>query len=230
MLSFPKPNSTPVSQPRHRAHSNILTRAKVRRVYRWYAPVYDLVFGRALDAGRARLANSPALRRSRRILEVGVGTGRALPLYPRGALVLGLDLSCEMLRHAQRRIDEQRLADAHLLCADAEQLPFATACFDCVTVPYVLSVTPNPSALLAELRRICIPGGTILILNHFRGSRGWRWAEDLLRPMAGHIGFDSALDLEATLAHPDWEIVDVQSVNLLGLSRLVQLRNAPRVS
>jgi len=199
-----------------------LNKYALRRLYRRYAPVYDLLFGAALAPGRRALAECC---RGPRILEVGVGTGLALHLYPRDALVVGLDLSCEMLLRARRRVQAQALRQVRLLCADAEQLPFASASFDCVTLPYVLSVTPQPQRLLAELRRVCVPDGRILILNHFAGSRHWRWAERWLRPLAAKLGFDAALDLDATLRCERWRIEAIRSVNPFDLSRLVCIRN-----
>lgn len=202
-----------------------LSREAVRRVYRFYAPVYDFVFGLLLDSGRAALARAidPA---ARRVLEVGVGTGLALKRYPAKAQVVGVDLSEEMLMRAMPRAERLRGARAvDLVCADAEHLPFPDDSFDAITLPYVLSVTPNPQALLRELRRVCRPGGQILILNHFRGAQGMGLLERMLGRFAHRVGFDSQLDMDSTLGTQDWTREQVQPVNLFGLSRLVLLRN-----
>ncbi len=206
-----------------------LDRAALLKVYRGYAPLYDLLFGRLLEAGRvAMAARVPA--GAERVLEVGVGTGLALKRYPQTAQIIGLDLSPEMLRRAQVRVRAHALAvpkglPAQLLCADAEQLPFADASFDCITLPYVLSVTPHPQRLLSELRRVCRPGGRILILNHFSDAGIWGGAERLLAGLAHRVGFDSRLPL-AVLEHPDWRLDSLRSVNLLGLSKLAELTYA----
>lgn len=202
-----------------------ITKASVVRVYRWYAPYYDLLFGCALESGRIELANIVASRSPQRLLEVGVGTGLALRRYPPGAFVCGIDLSYDMLRRAQAAVKRRRLGNAALLRADAEQLPFPDASFDCITLPYVLSVTPNPQRLLAELRRVCAPGGHILVLNHFKGAGVWQAAERLLAPLADRVGFRSTMTMD-TLESSHWEIVGVRSVNLFGLSKLVEIRNA----
>lgn len=205
-------------------------RDAVLQVYRWYAPVYDLVFGRMLDAGRAALASAVPVS-TQRLLEVGVGTGLALPRYPQDAELIGVDLSPAMLARARRRVRHTGLASAkrgvHLLCADAEQLPFSEHSFDCITLPYVLSVTPNPERLLAELRRVCRPGGCILILNHFSGAGVWGGAERLLAGLADRVGFNSRLPIEC-LQSNDWHLAELRSVNLLGLSKLAVLTNATR--
>ena len=111
-----------------------------------------------------------------------------------------------------------------LVHCDAELLPFADASFDCVTLPYVLSVTPNPERLMAESRRVCTPGGQILVVNHFKGAGVWQVAERLMAPLADRIGFRSTMTMD-TLESPQWQIVSVRNVNLFGLSKLVELRN-----
>jgi phosphatidylethanolamine/phosphatidyl-N-methylethanolamine N-methyltransferase len=202
-----------------------ISKAAVLRVYSWYAPIYDLVFGRVLEAGRIELAKSVASHRPHRLLEVGVGTGLALLHYPAELQVYGVDISLDMLRHAQLLVANHELANAGLLCADAEQLPFPDSSFDCVALPYVLSVTPDPERLLAETRRVCTPDGRIFVLNHFAGAGGWRIAERLVAPIADRVGFCSTLAMDI-LENPNWEILNVGSVNLLGLSKLVEIRNA----
>ncbi|SDD10708.1 class I SAM-dependent methyltransferase [Aquimonas voraii] len=207
-----------------------LNREAVLKVYRGYAPLYDLLFGRLLEAGRAAMAaHVPA--DAQRLLEVGVGTGLALPRYPRSAQIVGLDLSPDMLARARARVRDGGLQDhtgqaPALLCADAEQLPFKDASFDCITLPYVLSVTPNPARLLAELRRVCRTGGRVLILNHFSGAGVWGGAERLLAGLAHRVGFNSRLPI-SVLDQPGWTLAALRSVNLLGLSKLAVLSHDP---
>jgi phosphatidylethanolamine/phosphatidyl-N-methylethanolamine N-methyltransferase len=204
----------------------VISKSAVLKAYRAYAPLYDFAFGRALDAGRAALANAVQMQAPRQLLEVGVGTGLALHRYPANMQICGLDLSPEMLARARQRVHERQLGDVSLICADAEQLPFADNSFDCITLPYVLSVTPDPQALLAEVRRVCRAGGHIYVLNHFSGAGPWRWAERLLAPVADRVGFRSTLPMDATLDSAEWTRLQVQDVNLLGLSKLVVLKNA----
>lgn len=202
-----------------------MSRDAVVRVYRWYAPFYDLAFGRILEAGRKEMARFVDTISPETLLEVGVGTGLALPHYPEASDTVGIDLSMDMLSRAKSFVSRRGLKNGGLICADAEKLPFADSTFECVTLPYVLSVTPDPEALMRELRRVCVPGGYILILNHFRGAGVWRAAERIVEPLADRVGFRSDLGIEA-LESPEWEIEKVTSVNLLGLSKLIVLRNA----
>ena len=199
-------------------------RDTVVRAYRRYAPVYDWVFGRMLEAGRVEMAKAVRAASPESLLEVGVGTGLALPHYPPAMPITGVDLSMDMLRRAQGVVRDRRLDSVTLLCCDAEKLPLHDSCVDCVTLPYVLSVTPNPPALMTELRRVCRPGGVILVLNHFKGAGVWQFGERLVAPLAARIGFRSDLAFDV-LDNPGWEIEEVSGVNLFGLSKLVRLRN-----
>ncbi len=201
-----------------------VNRDAILRAYARYAPVYDLVFGRALDHGRSAMLRAVAKEPVRRLLEVGVGTGLTLHRYPPGAHVVGLDLSVSMLNQARRSVHAKGLANVSLVCADAENLPFADSSFDCVTLPYVLSVTPNPQRTIDELGRVCTAGGRIMIVNHFRGAGGWGWAESMISTFADRVGFDSMLDMDSSLGAHARRIERVDRVNL-GLSKLVVLRN-----
>jgi phosphatidylethanolamine/phosphatidyl-N-methylethanolamine N-methyltransferase len=197
----------------------------VRAAYRRYAPIYDYVFGRVLEGGRVAMAKALQAQPPQRLLEVGVGTGLALHHYPATTAITGLDISMEMLDKAKARVESLRLPNVTLVCGDAERLPFDDASFDCVTLPYVLSVTPHPLALLAELRRVCAPGGSIYIINHFKGAGAWRLVEPLVGPIADRIGFNSMMDMASTIHTQRWDVQGVHSVNLLGLSKLVVIRN-----
>ena len=205
-----------------------ITRQNVEHAYARYARFYDLLFGAVLESGRRRLCEAVAQLAPATLLEVGVGTGLTLPRYPAAAAVTGIDLSRDMLAVAQRRaaaLPGRRIA---LHCMDAEQLAFADACFDCVTLPYVLSVTPDPARLAAELRRVCKPGGHILVLNHFSGrSPVWALPERLASGLAARIGFRADFPFAEHMAHPDWTLLWQRQVNLLGLTTLALLRNAP---
>jgi phosphatidylethanolamine/phosphatidyl-N-methylethanolamine N-methyltransferase len=86
-------------------------------------------------------------------------------------------------------------------------------------------VTPSPARLVAEARRVCKPDGRILVLNHFSGSRFWWVTERALRSVADRVGFRSDFRYEDHVLVHDWEVLSLRSVNLFGLSRLVEIRN-----
>jgi phosphatidylethanolamine/phosphatidyl-N-methylethanolamine N-methyltransferase len=202
----------------------------VIRTYRRYAPVYDRLYGAVLEPGRRALTDAVASLAPRSLLEVGVGTGLTLARYPAKARVVGIDISAEMLQVARERISHLGAGNVRLECMNAEAMTFEDATFDCVVLPYVLSVTPNPARLVREVRRVCRPGGTILLLNHFSGSRTWWLLESAVRPIAAKIGFRSDFDFDEQVRRHDWGVQAVRSVNLLGLSKLVTIRNVARSS
>ena len=75
-------------------------------------------------------------------------------------------------------------------------LTFADNTFDIVYAPYLISVVPDPVAVAREMRRVCRPGGRIVILNHFRSANPlMSRIERAISPMTVHIGFKSDLDL-----------------------------------
>jgi len=199
----------------------------VVRAYGGLAPLYDLVFGAVLEPGRQALTRAVQQLQPGSLLEVGVGTGLALPGYPASTRIVGVDLSPQMLERARRRAAQMPERDITLRLMNAERMDFPDASFDCVTLPYVLSVTPTPAKLVAEVRRVCKPGGHILVLNHFSGSRFWWLMERAVRRVADRVGFRSDFSYEEHVLSHDWQVESVQPVNLFRLSKLVVIRNRP---
>lgn len=202
-----------------------ISRDSVVRAYRRYAPVYDWLFGAVYEPGRRALGRAVCALAPGNLLEAGVGTGLVLPYYPASAAVTGIDLSEDMIGVARRRKVRLNGRRIDLRTMNAEAMEFPDAAFDCVTLPYVLSVTPDPERLCAEIRRVCRKGGTILILNHFSGSRRWRLVEQALRAAAQSIGFRADLSFEEQILGRDWRVRSVTAVNPGGLSRLVEIEN-----
>lgn len=210
---------------RHRSSANAISRAHVVSAYQSYAPVYDFIFGPILEPGRQALTREVARLDPERVLEIGVGTGLTLAHYPASPAITGIDLSEEMLVKARERaaaLPDRRIA---LLAMDAEALSFPSGHFDCVTIPYVLSTTPNPGRLIVEARRVCKRSGTIFILNHFSGSRFWWVPERAVRSLNTRIGFRSDFNYSDHILAHDWQIRSVSSVNLFGLSKLIEICN-----
>ena len=193
--------------------------------YRFYAPLYDRVFGAIFEPGRRALAEAACSIRPDSLLEVGVGTGLTLSQYPSDAEIVGIDVSSEMLDIARWRAEQLPDRNIQLSVMNAEHMDFPDGYFDCVALPYVLSVTPNPEKLVAEIRRVCRKGGTILILNHFSGSRFWWLPERAVRSLADRIGFRSDFCYNEQVLRHDWEVLSARNVNFLGLSKLVTIRN-----
>lgn len=139
---------------------------RVADIYARWAPVYDIAFAALLHPGR-RAAAAAAANTQGLILDVGVGTGLELPMFDRARTIVGVDLSEHMVRRAARRVQQERLGHVGGLARmDATRMAFADAAFGCVVAPYVLTVAPEPEAMLDELARVARPGGEIVLVNH----------------------------------------------------------------
>jgi len=194
----------------------------VERVYEKLAKVYDLVFGPTLHPGRVTALERMGIRPGDRVLEVGVGTGINTSMYPRNCQVTGVDLSSSMLEKARERVAREGLRNVRLLEMDAQNLTFADDTFDIVYAPYLVSVVPDPVRVAQEMRRVCKPGGKIIILNHFRSASPiLSRLERAMSPFTVHIGFKSDLDLPAFLAQAGLEPVSIEKVNVPKIWSLV---------
>jgi phosphatidylethanolamine/phosphatidyl-N-methylethanolamine N-methyltransferase len=196
----------------------------VKAAYRRYAAVYDAVFGPVLQPGRKAVLQALRLRPGERVLEVGVGTGLSLPLYPREVSITGIDVSSEMLEKARRRVARQRLANVEaLLEMDAERMSFADASFDKVVAMYVVSVVERPDRLLAELHRVCRPHGEIFLVNHVRSDNRFIAAvEKGLARFSDKLGFRPDFELRDMVADAG-ELTELSRINFFW--KVMRLRN-----
>ena len=171
-----------------------LDRGTIEKAYARWAPVYDLVFGRVFEQGR-QLAIEAAEQHigpeGGRILEVGVGTGISLQSYNRKNRLVGIDISAPMLRRAQDRVVEHRLANVEALAVmDAKHLAVPNASFDVVVAQYVITAVPDPEATLDEFVRVLKPGGEIVLVNHLGAESGFRRTfEQGFSPLARRLGW-----------------------------------------
>jgi len=204
----------------------------VKSAYRRYAHIYDFVFGPVFHPGRKQVVEALDCRPGMRVLEVGVGTGLSLPLYPDYVQVSGIDISREMLAKATRRVERFGLSNVEaVLEMDAEQMQFPDNSFDKVVAMYVVSVVPNPERLIDEMRRVCKPDGDIYIVNHFRSEHPLlERSERLLSPLSAFAGFRTDMDLDDLVAETELDVVDSRSVNLFGYWKVLRCRNTPRES
>ena len=194
----------------------------VARVYENIAFAYDWTFGPALHPGRMHALQRMGIGAGDRVLEVGIGTGINAALYPRDCTVTGIDLSGPMLEKARERVARKGLNNVRLLEMDAADLKFPDNTFDIVYAPYVISVVPDPVAVAREMRRVCRPGGRIVILNHFRSHNTvGAFVERLISPLTLHIGFTADLDLPAFLAQAELQPISIEKVNVPRIWSLV---------
>jgi phosphatidylethanolamine/phosphatidyl-N-methylethanolamine N-methyltransferase len=171
--------------------------ASTRSIYNVWAHFYDHTMGRGVQRRQQLAIERMNILPGQRILDVGIGTGLSLDLYPRNCKVVGIDISEGMLAKAADRIDQYGYDFASLAVADALHLPFCDASFDHAFITHVITVVSDPVQLIEETRRVCKVGGKIVIVNHFlSGNRLAAALERLLRPICEKIGWRSDLSLE----------------------------------
>jgi phosphatidylethanolamine/phosphatidyl-N-methylethanolamine N-methyltransferase len=199
---------------------------KVERVYSNYAGVYDQIFGRIFHESRESAVRRLRPQPGERILEVGVGTGLSLPLYPSHCSVMGIDLSSGMLEKAQRRLRQYNLSHVRLLRMDAGAMEFPDDSFDTIMAAYVVTAVPDYRKVMTEMIRVCRPGGRIILLNHFsNGNKLIAAVEKVISPLCKHIGFRTDLSLNTVLEGTSLFVASKEKVNPLRFWHLVECEN-----
>ena len=183
-------------------------------VYSKIASTYDVFFGPALHHGRCRAIACMDLQPGDRVLEVGVGTGINLPLYPRHAQVSAIDFSPSMLQKAHEKVAKQGLDHVRLYEMDASSIQFPDDSFDVVYAPYLINCVPDPIGVAREMMRVCRPGGRIFLLNHFRSANPiMSTIERFWTPVSIHMGFTVDMPLDGLLEQTGLRAVSVEKVN-----------------
>ncbi len=159
-----------------------------RRRYNRIAPVYDLMEGLA---ERLRYSMWRELLWTKaeglKILEIGVGTGKNFPYYPANAEVTAIDFSEKMLSRATEKAKKQGI-EVTLQQMDVESLSFEDDTFDTAVATFVFCSVPDPIKGLKEIRRVCKPGGKVLLLEHvLSANRILAFLMDLVNPAVVRI-------------------------------------------
>ena len=195
----------------------------VKEAYRFWAPIYDYSFGVVAGPGR-RLAVRKLNDAGGHVLEIGVGTGLSLPHYNPDVEVTGIDLSPEMLAKAQERVETLKLPHKTLMMMDAGRLAFDNESFDAAAVMYVMTVVPDPAAVMAEMRRVLRPGGTAIVVNHFSRERGPRAAaERWLAQHSRRLGWHPVFPMKRVTGAPGFKLVETVDLPPFGLFTLLRL-------
>ena len=197
----------------------------VRTSYARWAPVYDKTFGALTNVGRKQAVNF-INGLDGNVLEVGVGTGLALPNYKSSLKVTGIDFSTEMLEKAKAKVATQDLGQVVALKQmDARTLDFPDGSFDTVAAMHVLSVVPEPEKVMSEIARVLRPGGRVVITNHFVRKQGFLgFFERLSAPFANFIGWHSDFAIETVLQEPSLEVEKQRKLPPLGMMTFLVLK------
>lgn len=168
-----------------------------RGLARWYDPIFKPLLVGHID----RTIRSLDIKPGSRVLDVGIGTGNYLELYPRGVQVLGVDSAREMLDVARRRVTQLGLHHVALQQMDALDLKCNDDFFDDVFSFHTISVVEDARRMLSEMVRVCKPGGRVVVVNHFRSENPWMAL--LLKhasSVTNHLGWRADLSFEELFA------------------------------
>lgn len=197
----------------------------VKKSYAIWAPFYDRTFGAVTNAGRRR-ATAHVNKTGGSVLEVGVGTGLALNYYAPDVQVTGIDASAEMLEKAKLKVARHGYQNVvGLLVMDARELAFADGSFDHVAAMHLMSVVPEPDRVLAEIARVCKPGGDVLIVNHFARTTGaLSIAERLAAPLANFLGWHSDFKRDEVLRDLRLRLIEESTLPPFGMMTYMRLK------
>lgn len=199
----------------------------VVRAYNRWAPIYDNSFALFTRHYHRRMV-SEINQCQGKVLDVGVGTGAQLPYYGKHLEITGIDLSPAMLARAQNRVQKYRLNNIKdLVEGDATQTPFADESFNVISAAFVMSVVPDPKAVLQEIDRVLAPQGDIFILNHFSHDKGLRWFfEKMIAPLSSVLGWHPDMPLGDVIDNCSHTLVKQKEYPPLGIFTLLHFRKS----
>jgi phosphatidylethanolamine/phosphatidyl-N-methylethanolamine N-methyltransferase len=203
-----------------------IEREHMERVYTSYAGVYDRVFVRVFQDSREAVVRNLKVAPGEKVLEVGVGTGLCLPLYPPNCDITAIDLSEAMVGKAAERVKEHGLTNVKLMTMDAGAMDFADSTFDLVVAAYVVTAVPDYRKLMQEMIRVSKPGGRLVLLNHFtQDSPIIAAVEKAISPICVKIGFRTDLSVDEVI--DGWPLIKERDerVKPLGMWHVVECRN-----
>ena len=197
----------------------------VEKSYARWAPIYDYSFGAVTQVARRRAVRWINARGGS-VLEVGVGTGMALPHYTPETTVTGVDFSADMLEKARAKVTERKLSHVKALHRmDARALDFAADSFDTVVAMHLLSVVPEPERVVAEMARVCRPGGIVLITNHFARERGvLATIERLAARFPNTIGWHSDFPIARVMGEASLQLEELHTWPPFGMMTFLAFR------
>jgi phosphatidylethanolamine/phosphatidyl-N-methylethanolamine N-methyltransferase len=202
-----------------------IDRDHLERVYSSYAGVYDRIF-RVFNESREAVVSNLNIRPGEQVLEVGVGTGLCLPMYPGHCSVTAIDLSEAMLEKAAQRVKEEELKNVTLQRMDAGEMTFPDSSFDLVIAAYVVTAVPDYRKLMSEMIRVSRPGGRLVLLNHFTQDHPVIAAvEKAISPICVKLGFRTDLSVDEVI--DGWPLIKErdEKVKPLGMWHVVECVN-----
>jgi phosphatidylethanolamine/phosphatidyl-N-methylethanolamine N-methyltransferase len=192
------------------------------RLYSDFAPLYDKVFGKIFYSRLERVIEDLEIPCGAKVLEVGAGTGTSFPAYPSHCDVTGIDLAPDMLARARRKISENGWSHLKVIEMNALDLEFPENSFDYVMAFHVVTVVPDPVRMVEEAKRVCKPGGRIVIVNHFTSDFPLLGSlTQALDPITRWLGWRTDLRLKPFIAMTDLSVEKVYKLSKTSLYTVV---------
>jgi phosphatidylethanolamine/phosphatidyl-N-methylethanolamine N-methyltransferase len=194
----------------------------IKRIYSGYSNIYDYIFKWFFTPRHQHVINALNIRSNAYVLDVGVGTGLSLPLYPHDCQVIGIDLSGDMLKKAWKKVRKYGLTHVTLMEMDASRICFEDNAFDYVVAAFVISVVPDPVRVISEMKRVVKPNGRIVIINHFQSqNRVMAKFEEWVSPICTRLGWHSDVDLEDLISRAHLQVDEKSQLNKIDLWKVV---------
>jgi phosphatidylethanolamine/phosphatidyl-N-methylethanolamine N-methyltransferase len=196
----------------------------MEKLYSFYCPFYDWVFGKLLGPGRRKAFNYLSRQPNQKVLEIGVGPGSTLEFYPPRTNFVGIDISAAMIEEARKKAANLNSGSRFRLeVMDATSLEFPDNHFDVVMAAYVITTVQDPHKVCREILRVVKPGGQIIAVNHTRSQNGSLWGrvEDVMAPVFVRIGFTTDLDVIKVMNEVGISVQEAVRCNLLNSGRII---------
>lgn len=204
-----------------------MKKEQIKKIYSLWSNCYDHVFKWFFSPRQKHVIETMDIKPGQRVLDVGVGTGLSLSLYPEGCEVVGIDLSREMLTKAKLKVEEMGLSNVKLLEMDAQHLTFQDDSFDHVLATFVISVVPDPVRTIAEMKRVLKPDGSLVIVNHFQNEENKVVGtfEKWVAPVCRWLGWNSDLKLSDLVESSNLVTNQVYQIKKVDLWKVVFATN-----
>ena len=199
----------------------------VEKLYNRFPTFYDLIYGlKVFNHGRELAPEYLDLFPEAQLLEVGVGTGLAIPLLPRNIEITAIDFSQKMLNQTRKRLHSLGIHNVQLFKMDAMHLEFPDNSFDRILAAYFISTVPDPVKVILEMKRVCRPGGYLVFLNHFECEVPVSgFIEKHLSSFFYRLGLNTGLHLHKLMEQTGLEVESIEKIDALGHFKAVRCIN-----
>lgn len=204
----------------------MITAQTVQQTYDKCSSFYDLFFEPWLESGRKKALQSLDLKRGDTLLEIGIGTGLGLHLYPPDINLIAFDYSYGMLSQSKNKAKDSCPCTMNLIQMDVQSMAFPDHSFDHILAAYVLTVVPDLEKSIAEILRVARPGAKVVIINHLPSSGGFfSCFESFFHPLFTKIGlFTLDRNIPEVLHSFGINDIEIEPSTFLGLHYVISFR------